>query len=75
MYSSIYFPFFFFFSHETETVLFTIRAVIRAPYQVNQQPEAASKASGSNSANETGPEPELEAEAEEGFPRHLDLNL
>lgn len=51
------------------------RAVIRAPYQVNQQPEAASKASGSNSANEPGPEPELEAEAEEGFPRHLDLNL
>lgn len=56
-------------------MLFTIRAVIRAPYQVNQQPEAASKASGSNSANEPGPEPELEAEAEEGFPRHLDLNL
>ncbi|XP_038899482.1 protein TIFY 10B-like [Benincasa hispida] len=47
------------------------RAVIRAPYQVNQQPEAASKASGSSSANE----PEPEAEAEEGFPRHLDLNL
>ena len=58
-----------------------IRAVIRAPYQVNQQPESASKASGSNSASEpepvSMPVPELEpeAEAEEGFPRHLDLNL
>ncbi|KAL0562215.1 hypothetical protein IC582_002667 [Cucumis melo] len=57
------------------------RAVIRAPYQVNQQPEPASKASGSSSANEPEsvpmPVPELvpEAEAEEGFPRHLDLNL
>lgn len=54
-------------------MLFMIRAVARAPYQVNQQPEAAFKASGSSSANE--PEPEPEAEAEEGFPKHLDLNL
>ncbi|XP_022964609.1 protein TIFY 10B-like [Cucurbita moschata] len=53
------------------------RAVARAPYQMNQQLEATFKASGSSSANEPGPEPVpvLEAEAEEGFPRHLDLNL
>ncbi|KAG6593562.1 Protein TIFY 10B, partial [Cucurbita argyrosperma subsp. sororia] len=53
------------------------RAVARAPYQMNQQLEATFKASGSSSANEPGlePGPVLEAEAEEGFPSHLDLNL
>lgn len=58
-------------------MLFMIRAVARAPYQMNQQLEATFKESGSSSANEPGPEPVpvLEAEAEEGFPRHLDLNL
>lgn len=52
-------------------VVYDLRAVARAPYEVNQQPEAAFKASGSSTGNEAEPE----VEAEEGFPKHLDLNL